>query len=352
MNMWKRALKGEVNQDVTSYKHIITSTFHHGALPFSGYPAPENVSGDFVLIERKSHTALYDMITLAAEEKTRDKVFYSYERSYRKYVLIGPPGIGKSCSLNLVFLRCAALKEVSEGSERRRKPVIVCDRTVYGEGYRYLIFTPGSDPKVEVSSAEPAALNDRKNIYLYAPPHAAGGDKQVHICDAFTVIASSPNRANYDGVRNAAAKIFTYRWEPEEAMETEKALGLQANPTAVERCGFSLRLLTGGKQEEDIMERDLHVALNKVDNAATLRKMMNATSTQRGALLFWSNRLFTLVSPKMGDKLEVALKDDDEKDGAEEDEAEEDDPKRFLDFDVWPVSEYARRELERKVRGR
>ncbi len=66
VKMWESVLKGEVKQDVTSYKHIITSVFQHGALPFGDNLPPKDASGDFVLIERKSHTALYDHIAKCA----------------------------------------------------------------------------------------------------------------------------------------------------------------------------------------------------------------------------------------------------------------------------------------------
>ncbi len=300
-----------MNQDVTSYKHIITSAFQHEALPFKGYPFPHEFPGGFVLIERKSHTALYDRIAATAEKYTRDEALH-FNESTSSIVVIGPFDTGNSSSLNHVFLRCAAMKEVSEGSGKRRKPVIVCDRTVYGEGYRYLIFSPGPDPKVEVSSAEPAALNDHRTVYLYNPPEYPVADKRAR---AFTVIASSPNRATYKVVGEAAARFYAYRWEPEEVKEAEKALGSQANPTAVEHCGFRFSFLTGGKLVEDNMERDIHVALRRVDDYSTLSKMVNAISDREGDLLTWSNRLFTMIPP-------------------------EDDAKMFRDFIVWPVSEY------------
>ncbi len=176
--------------------------------------------------------------------------------------MIGPSGIGNACSLNHVFLRCAAIEKCDEESKKRRRPVIVCDRAVDKEDGRYLIFTPGPDPKVEICYVDPDALTDRQNIYLYeSSKGSACHDRDMHECSsAFFVVATNPNRDNYAGVRHSAARLFAHRWEPEEAEEVQKALGLQADPTVVARCGFSLRLLTTG-------QAGAVTAMQRVENA-------------------------------------------------------------------------------------
>ncbi len=345
MRMWKRALEGEVERDVTTYKHIITSAFQHEALPFKGYPFPREGPGGFVLIERKSHTALYDRIAAAAEKNTRNEALHLRDNT-SSIVVIGPVDTGNSSSLNHVFLRCAAMKGGSEGSGKRGKPVIVCDRPANRVDHRYFIFTPGPDPKVEVSSIKPAALNDHRTIYLYDSPENPGVSKKAHVCRAFTVIASSPNRANYNVVGEAATRFYAYRWEPEEVKEAEKALELQVDPTAVEHCGFKISFLTGMRAVKDVAVEDLRVALGQVINSSTLTNMVNAISAREGELLFWSNRLFTMISPKMAAKMYDA---EAEEDGVKKDDDEEGDPKRFLDFAVWPVSEYARDQLKLRL---
>ncbi len=315
VKMWESVLKGEVKQDVTSYEHIITSVFPHGALPFGGYSAPKDAAGNFVLIERKSHTALYDRIAKRAEENTRNEGLGAGRRTYG-YAVIGPPGTGNACSLNHVFLRCAAIKEVSEGSGKRKKPVIVCDRAVDKVDGRYLIFTPGPDPKVEICYGCPAVLKDRETIYLYeSPKGSASPDRYANgYMQAFYVVATNPNRTNFDGVRKSAALLYAYRWEPEEAEEVQKALGLQANSKIVSECGFNLRLLTMGKSAASAKD-ELIEALDKVKDHASLDKLLSAISLWQGDLLTWSHRLFTMIPP-------------------------EDDAEMFRDYIDWPVSEY------------
>ncbi len=315
VKMWENVLKGEVKQDVTSYKHIITSVFQHGALPFGDNSPPKDASGDFVLIERKSHTALYNEIANVAEENTRNEELGIAKKTYG-YVVIGPSGIGNSCNLNHVFLRCAAIEKCDEESKKRRRPVIVCDRAVDKKDGRYLLFTPGPDPKVELSYGCPVALSDNENIYLYEPPKgSACHDRCVDsYIPAFFIVASNPNRDNYDGVRKCATLRYAYRWEPEEAEEVQKALGLQVNSKVVSECGFNLRLLTVEKSAASAKD-ELIEALDKVKDHASLDKLLSAISRRQGDLLTWSHRLFTMIPP--------------------EDAAE-----MFRDYIVWPVSEY------------
>ncbi len=293
VKMWENVLKGEVKQDVASYEHIITSVFQHGALPFSDNSPPKDASGDFVLIERKSHTALYNEIANVAEKNTRDK---SLDHAGHGYVVVGPPGIGNSCSLNLVFLRCAAIEEVSEGSGKRRRPVIVCDRAVDKEDGRYLIFTPGTDPKVEISYVKPDALRDRQNIYLFeSPKDSASHDRYIHEYNsAFYVVASNPNRNIDEGIQNSARMSYAYCWEPEEAEEVQKALGLQADPAVVARCGFSLRLLTTGQAGAVTAMQRVESALDAVHSQYDLRRMAFKFRRHDGGLSTLSTALLTM----------------------------------------------------------
>ncbi len=328
MKMWESVLKGEVKQDVTSYEHIITSVFQHGALPFGGSSAPKDASGDFVLIERKSHTAIYNEVVKIAEEYTGA---WAFRRDDKGVAVVGPPGIGNSCSLNLVFLRCAAIKEVTvhEGFGRRRtfkrrKPVIVCDRAVNTEDGRYLIFTPGPDPKVEVSSVYPDALNDRENIYLYEPPKGSvSRDKHFHACSmAFYVVASNPNQHSWKAVRYSALMHYAYRWEPEEAEEVQKALGVQADPTVVERCGFSLRLLTTGQEGAVTAMQRVENALDAVGSHYDLHDMAFEFKFQVRSQLTHPLALLTMKPTKY----------------------EEPDS-----YDICPVSDYVRQRLRSKL---
>ncbi len=325
VKMWESVLKGEVKQDVTSYKHIITSVFLHGALPFSGNSPPKDASCDFVLIERKSHTALYDQIANRAEENTCDKAIDYPDPGV---FVIGPPGIGNSCSLNHVFLRCAAIKEVSEGTGKRKKPVIVCDRDMKMEDGRYLIFTPGPDPKVEVSYDYPDALNDRENIYLYeASKGSASGDKRVlhGYCLAFYVVVSNPNRDYLAGLRGSSRRICAHRWESEEAEEAQTVLGLQADPTVVARCGFSLRLLTTGQAGAVTAMQRVESALDAVGSHDDLESMARDIVHPDASQLTHPLALLTLKSE--GDTV----------------------PPAWPWYAVCPVSDYIRQRLRSKL---
>ncbi len=322
MKMWETLLKGELKQDETSYKHLITSVFQYEALPFNGYSAPR-APRDFVLVERKSHTALSNLIVDCAERNTRDEPL-DIGKSTHGFIVMGPPDIGKSACLNLVFLRCAAIKEVGEGSGKRGKPVIVCDRSVSEGDRRYLIFTPGPDPKVEISSFRPAVLDDHRTIYLrYFSPRVGSSAGEMQVCRAFTVATSRPNKDIFEAAEKGnMGVLYTYRWEPEEAEDVQKALGLQADPKAVSLCGFSPRLLMYSPESVTIAAKQVKDAIDSVIDIFSMMKFADGAK-QRGGLYSWSSNLMSM-KPREGCDM-------------------------FRDFDVCAVSDHVRTEMKSKA---
>ncbi len=321
--MWKSALQGNIRPDTEEkYQHLITYTFDRVTLPFGGSPSPD-LAKKFTLMERKSHSQLYDDILSLAETNTRDERLRVGLRT-GGLILVGPPGIGKSCNLNLIFLRCASINEVTaEGPEKRGKPVIVCDRSVYDAEDRFLTFYPGPEPRVEASSERPSVLKDHKTVYLYDPPHLPTDNKQPVICDAFTVVASSPNERNYKAIeKENMGKVYAYRWEAAEAKEAEMVLNLPIESAVVKHCGHSLRLLTTGLLYGRNASKAVDAALSKVISLQDAQNLVDAITFQTCDSTSLSHKLFTTI-PKKGE--------------------------RFYDFEICPVSDYVRDELKAKL---
>ena len=114
-------------------------------------------------------------------------------------ILTGNPGIGKSWFLSYVLYRSA--------TEMPTRAV------VFESVAKEKVWVFGADGSVRQHDWEKRRhvdeLSDPSTIYLFDPAgHSTGQTREPYRCPAFTVIASSPNRNNYQDMRKHGGKIL------------------------------------------------------------------------------------------------------------------------------------------------
>ena len=256
-------------------------------LPFTGNPMMDDTETDDTIIERTSHSKLYPVILESALKWRDAKAAGKRTIGLRRGILLlGPPGIGKSFALNLLFVRAAPTWGYP----------IVCDR-IDREEERFLTFYPAKDgkpPRMTVSPAMPEVLKQGTTLYLADPPQRPDTMLQpMSYIPAFTIVASSPNADNFANLRkHNLLKKYMCALERDELKEAAAALGLEPPLDH----SFTLRDLFNPKSA-----RKYYYDVDKAIRSLTVESMTDLAYVYRGNVAdsgTFSHALVTIVRPK------------------------------------------------------